>query len=301
MRILVNGLPYFSRKLVNDLNDYDPKNRYVFLNTYESFWAKLKFLFYLPFYDKVISMNGVSDPSGSLNWVVRLKKPLIMIWQGTDVVLAMERTKNNTIYSKYIDHARHYAVAPWLVNELATIQIHAEVLNFIWLEPKDDALKITESFSVLTYLGKGREDFYGWNHIREASENLPDVKFYVIGTEGDGLGNFKNIEFCGWVGKEEMQNLKDKSAVLVRMTEHDGNSHMVSEALSAGLEVVWNYPYPKTQHANDSSDLINVLRKLNAKFEETGGRKNLGNIAWVKSNLNREAVLSNVVKKIESA
>lgn len=301
MRILVNGLPYFSKKLVNDLNHYDSRNKYVFLNTYESFWAKLKFLFYLPFYDKVISMNGVSDPSGSLSWVVKWKKPLIMIWQGTDVLLAIERTENATIYRNYIDYARHYAVAPWLVSELSTIRIHAEVLNFIWLEPQENDLKTAETFAVLTYLGKGREDFYGWRHIKAASESLPEVKFYVIGTEGEGLGNFQNIDFCGWVGKEEMKNLKDNCAVLVRMTEHDGNSHMVSEALSAGLEVVWNYPYPKAQHADDTPALIRALTKLKIKFEETGGKKNLENIAWVKSNLNRDAVLSNVVEKIKSA
>ena len=299
MRILVNGLPYFSKRLVDDLNDFDPKNRYLFLNTYESFWDKLKFLFYLPFYDKVISMNGVSDESGSLNRVVKWKKPLIMIWQGTDVVLAIERFKNKTIYSKYIDHAYHYAVAPWLVDELSTINVKAEVLSFIWLEPNENDLKTAEGFSVLTYLAKGREDFYGWNYIREASRNLPNVKFYVIGSEGDELGDYPDIHFYGWVGKEEMKELKEKSYVLVRMTEHDGNPHMVSEALASGLEVIWSYPHPKTRLANDETSLINELRKLEAKFVETGGRKNLDNVEWIKINHNREIVLENVVKKIE--
>lgn len=301
MRILVNGLPYFSKRLVDDLNDYDPKNRYVFLNTYESFWDKLKFLFYLPFFDKVISMNGVSDESGSMNWALKWKKPLIMIWQGTDVVLAMDRVKDKTIYSQYINHARHYAVAPWLVDELATINIQAEILSFIWLEPKENDLRVAESFSVLTYLAKGREDFYGWNYIREASRSLADIEFYVIGSDGDGLGDFPNIHFCGWVGKEEMDELKEKSSVLVRMTEHDGYSHMVSEALASGLEVIWNYPHPITRMANDGISLISELKKLKAKFVETGGKKNRENMEWIKTNQNREVVLGNVIDKIKRA
>lgn len=301
MRILVNGLPYFSKRLVDDLNDYDPKNHYVFLNTYDSFWAKLKFLFYLPFFDKVISMNGVSDESGSLNWVVKWKKPLIMIWQGTDVVLAMERFKNNTINTRYIDHAVHYAVAPWLADELATINVQAEVLSFIWFKPNKSDLKTAASFSVLTYLAKGREDFYGWNHIREASKNVPDVEFYVIGSDGDGLADFPNIHFCGWVGKEELEELKAKCYALVRMTEHDGSPHMVSEALASGLEVIWNYPHLKTKFAGDVPSLIEELRKLNAKFVETSGMKNRENMEWVKANQNREIVLENVVNKIKIA
>ena len=299
MRILVNGLPYFSKKLVDDLTEYDPKNRYLFLNTYQSIWAKIKFLLFLPFFDKVISMNGVSDESGSLNWVVRLNKPLLMIWQGTDVMLAVERQKYGSIYSKYINHASHYAVAPWLVDELKTIEIESQVLSFIWFPPIKTQLKSAEKFAVLTYLAKGKEDFYGWKVLKEAFTELKDIQLFVVGSDGETLEYPENITFFGWVGKDKMRQLQEKSTVLVRMTEHDGNSHFVSEALSVGLEVIWNYPHPCAFLANDSDSVIAQINTLYASFNENGGEKNSRNIDWVRSNLAKNTVLRNVVEKIQ--
>ncbi len=299
MRILVNGLPFFSERLVNDLSDYDAKNTYVFLNTYESFWVKLKFFLYLPFFDKVLSMNGVSDKSGSLSWVVKWKKPLLMLWQGTDVMIAVERHNKGLIYSEYINHASHFAVAPWLADELQAIGISANVLSFIWFQVDDKKLSRADEFSVLAYLAKGKEAFYGWPIIRDAFKELKAVKLYVVGSDGAELEQLDNVTFCGWLGKSEMQKLQQKCSVLVRMADHDGNSHLVSEALSAGLEVVWNYPHPQTHFANDSQTLKEKLVDLNKKFLENYGKKNQENIDWVKSNLSKHAVLENFIEKLE--
>ena len=301
MRILVNGLPYFSKKLVKDLTDYDPENRYVFLNTYESFWAKIKFWFYLPFFDKVLSMNGVSDESGSLNLVVSRKKPLIMLWQGTDVMLAAERFHKGTIFTKYIDYATHLAGAPWLVDELFEIGIVAEVLSFKWLQIKEFQEVSPHEFAVVTYLGAGREVFYGWQIIKEAFLDLPDIKLYVVGSEGKNLEHPQNIVFCGWVDSEEMEKLQQKSSVMVRMTEHDGNSHSVAEALSFGLDVIWNNPHPRTIFVTDSFSLKKEIVRLQEKFKNSGGSKNQENIDWVKMNLTKEKVLSNVIDKLKNA
>lgn len=301
MRILVNGLPYFSKKLVGDLNYFDPENRYVFLNTYESLWAKIKFWLYLPFYDKVLSMNGVSDESGSLNLVLRRKKPLIMLWQGTDVMLAVERFHNQTIYKKYIDHAIHFAVAPWLVEELGTIGINAGELSFIWLQPKENPEESPDEFAAMTYLAKGREEFYGWKVIKAAFEDLPNVKLCVVGSDGEGLEHPDNVIFCGWVEKDKMQELQRKNSVMLRMTDHDGNSHVVSEALAVGLDVIWNNPHPQTIFAKDSISLKKEIIQLHEKFITNGGMKNQENITWVKNNLDREKVLKNFIEKLKNA
>ncbi|MDP4798113.1 MAG: hypothetical protein NWR50_04550, partial [Crocinitomicaceae bacterium] len=97
MRVLINGLPYFSERFAKDLKEFDKKSSFIFLDTYNSKLAQLKFLFLLPFADCVISFNGVTDNSGSLNYVVKWKKKLILQWMGTDALLAMERFKNKTI------------------------------------------------------------------------------------------------------------------------------------------------------------------------------------------------------------
>ena len=51
MRVLINGLPFFGRKLANELQKYDTHSSYIFLDTYNSKWAQLLFFIYLPFID----------------------------------------------------------------------------------------------------------------------------------------------------------------------------------------------------------------------------------------------------------
>ena len=91
MKFLFNGLSLFGRKLVKDLAAFDSRHSYHFYDTYTSRLDQLKFICALPFADAVVSINGVSDPSGSLNAVLAMKKKLILHWQGTDVMLAMQR------------------------------------------------------------------------------------------------------------------------------------------------------------------------------------------------------------------
>ena len=89
MKFIFNGLPYFGKKLVNDLNDFAPQNSFSFFDTYSSKVEQIKFASSLPFSNLVISMNGVSEKSGSLDLVLKLKKRLLMQWQGTDVLIAL--------------------------------------------------------------------------------------------------------------------------------------------------------------------------------------------------------------------
>ncbi len=299
MKILVNGLPYFSKKFVDDLNAFDSENHYLYLNTYYSLWARIKFFILLPFYDKVISMNGVSSPSGSMDLVLKHKKPLMMIWQGTDVVNALKRQQKKTIERKYITHAKHFAIS-WLAEELKSINVEAEEFSFLWLDSIEEDLKIPKTFAVLTYLGKNREYFYGWEYILAAAKEFKDIIFHVVGTEGEGLESEKNIVFHGWVKKSKMHELFAETSVYVRMTEHDGNAHLIAEALSLGLDVVWTYPHPQGFYAKDKESLKNHLQDLKKRFYEHKGTRNKDNIAWVKDNLKKEVVLSEVLMKIKA-
>ena len=108
MNIVVNGLPYFSKKLVDDLQAFAPQHRFHFYDTYNSKFAQLKFAWALRKADLVISMNGVSDPSGSMDLAVKMKKKIWLNWVGTDVTLAIERFNKGTIYRKYIDQAKNH-------------------------------------------------------------------------------------------------------------------------------------------------------------------------------------------------
>jgi len=297
MRLLYNGLPYFTEKLVNELTTFDSKNQFVFLNTYQSKWAQIKFLLSLPFCNKVISMNGVSDKSGSLSWAMRFKKPLIMQWQGTDVLLLRERIENKAVLNTYLDYATHFTDAPWLQKELDELGIEAKLLSFKSLKPITTTTQYSE-INILTYLGKGRESFYGWEVILEAMRSFQNIQLYVMGTDGEGLEKLPNITFLGWADKNQVIEHYKKCPIFVRMTEHDGYSLSIMEALSYGLEVIWNNPHEKTLLATNSVELTKSIIQLNEKITERQLQSNTENQNWIKENLDRDKVLKNYIETV---
>ena len=297
MRLLYNGLPYFTEKLVNELNAFDSKNQYVFLNTYQSKWAQIKFILCLPFCKKVISMNGVSDKSGSLSWAIRLKKPLIMQWQGTDVLLLKERIENKTVLNTYLNYSIHYTDATWLQKELHELGIEAKLLPYKSLIPIKETIQYNE-ISMLTYLGKGSESFYGWEVILETMRSFQDIHLYVMGTDGEGLEKLPNITFLGWVDKDEVVEQYKKSPIFIRMTEHDGYSLSIMEALSFGLEIIWNNTHERTNFANNTKELKDSIIQLKDKIKSRSFKSNTENQNWVKENLNRNEVLKNYIETV---
>lgn len=301
MLILVNGLPYFSKRLVNDLNEFDPANNYRFLNTYDSLIDKVKFMFLLPFSGAVVSSNGVSDYSGSMEKVVKWKKKLVMQWHGTDVVLAKKRFADGTINQKYIACAKHLFAAPWFAKELNDIRILGEYAPISYIDKAGNSGTYKE-LSILTYLAKGRESFYGWDLIRELAISRPNLKIIVVGSEGRGLDCPSNVTFLGWVNESDMQELLKINPIFLRMTEHDGNSVSVSQALGAGAEVIWTYSAPRCHTIDrNSKALQSKINQLELILKEREYKPNEENIEYALQHLNRNAVMLNFVEKLNIA
>ena len=298
MLVLVNGLPFFSKRIVADLNTFDSQNKYVFFNTYYSRWDQVKFLIYLPFCSAVISFNGVSDNSNSLNWVLRFKKGLVMQWHGTDVSLAVERGRSNKLNLKYINYAKHLTSAPWFAKELENVVDHVMYAPFGYVEQVGNT-EVYKQIEVLTYLGQGNESFYGWEEIRSVAKEYPTLKITVIGSRGDGLEQFSNVSFLGWISEEEVINRMKQAAIFVRLTEHDGKAISVSQALSVGCEVIWSYDYDCChQVARDSDSLINKIVELRLLVEKRGMTPNKENMAYVHQHLLKDKVMTNYVSKL---
>ena len=160
MIILIVGLPVFTHKIANDLNEFDKSNRYIALNTYYSWKDKFLFFLLLPFSKIVISFNGVTDNSRVLNWTIRYKKKLIMQWMGTDALLAMKRFKENTINRKYIDYATHFVDSPWQEKEVESVKLNPKFIRFKYgreIKPLDRYLDI----HILSYIAQNKQEFYG--------------------------------------------------------------------------------------------------------------------------------------------
>lgn len=297
MKIIFTGLPYFGKKLVDDLNEFDKVNAYYFFNTYYSWWDKLKFVFHLLNADRVISINGASSNSGALNWVIRLKKKLILQWQGSDALTAISNFKNKTFNSKYIDYAKSFTDALWLKEELKEIGINVEILNFKHCETASNNIPFN-SVNAVSYMIEGQEKFYGLDTINHLAENFPAISFHIIGSSGLNLAHPENVIFYGWVNKKKVKDLMNENAVFIRFPEHDGNSLSVLEAISNGNYVLWNQPHTQVKCVTNYDEVVQSFGDLIESVRANNLAKNIENLNWANAHLKRDAVLKSYIDTI---
>ena len=298
MRVLISGLPLFSKRLAEDLQEFDPTSSYRFLDTYNSKLAQLKFLLLLPFADCVISMNGVTDNSGSLNWVVTLKKKLIMQWMGTDVMLALERYKEGSIERKYIDYAKHLVDATWLKDELKELEVSAELVDFKYTFPGEPLVQY-EKNAVMSYVAEARQEFYGIEMILHAANRFPEIDFLLYGMKDTKFVFPKNVKLMGWTTEAEFAEGLKSTSVFLRLPNHDGFSASVIEAMGFGCEVFWTFPGPNAVVVKNSEELIDKLSKTFQEIETRDFRPNLVSREFVLEKFNKEQVIKNYLKTLK--
>jgi hypothetical protein len=295
MFILFNGLPYFGKKIVSDLQAYAPEHRFVFADTYYSFWGKLKFVCLLPFANLVVSMNGVSDCSPALDFVIRFRKKLLLYWQGTDVLLAAERTEQKTINSKYIQYGKCVSDADWLIQELATLQVPCNKLLYKWLLPKQLTTKF-ETVQVFSYFAKSSEDFYGWQQLRILAMQHSSIPFFIAGSDGHGLTIPENVHFLGWIDAAQMKAYYEKCPIFIRLTQHDGYALSVMEALSNGAEVIWTMPHEECFLVTAQEDLNAVFTNVLERVRNNNLQRNEQHRLFIKDTMNKEVILKQLME-----
>jgi glycosyltransferase involved in cell wall biosynthesis len=298
MRVLINGLPLFSKRLAEDLQEFDPSSSYHFLDTYNSKFAQIKFLLLLPFADCVISMNGVSDNSGSLNWVLRLRKKLIMQWMGTDVILALERFKKGTIERKYIDYSENLVDAQWLMDELNQLEVSAKLVHFKYIL-SGIPINCYEKISVMSYIAQTRQEFYGLEMILKAANKFPDIAFLLYGIKDTKYACPENVKLMGWRSESEFAKALKSASVFLRLPEHDGFSAAVIEAMGFGCEVIWTFPGTNAIYIKNSEELIENLVMTFQKIKARDFRPNLYSREFVLEKFNKEQVIKNYIKTLK--
>jgi hypothetical protein len=301
MRLLINGLPYFASQLAQHLGEVAPHHTFRFYDTYNSRIQKSLFALHLYRANGMISINGVSDKSGSLDLAMRYGKKIWMQWQGTDVMLALKRHREGNIYRKYIDYATHATDAPWLKEELKSIGIDAQIARFKWLDVEGN----TSAFSkvqVYSYLAEGKELFYGWELYKKMALTFPEIKFVVAGSTGQLLKDVpSNVDFWGWIDKVTMQKLQSESAIFIRFTEHDGYSLSVFEALAHGSEVIWNKEVPNVHNISTIAEGIKMLESVIIALQNRNLSRNLDSIDYISNHFNRHMVNRQFVDQLELA
>jgi hypothetical protein len=168
-------------------------------------------------------------------------------WLGTDVLRTLESYRAGRLRPGPMARARrdrHWADAPWLVDELAETGLGARYIALpVPLALGEPPRALPEPFTVLTYIPDRRPEFYDGPSILRAARALPGIRFEVIGGTGSWVERpVPNLVFFGW--QEDVRPFLARASVVVRLVRHDGMGGTVREALEAGRHVIYSQAMP---------------------------------------------------------
>ena len=181
-------------------------------------------------------------------------------WAGSDVSAVTKSPLHAGLAARAGYH--HFAVAPWLVDELCEIGIRAEMVRVAGIAIDEPPHPLPERMRVVSYLPHPRRRFYGRDFVYDVARALPDVAFLVVGAGTPDLSAPANVEFAGFVA--DFQAVLDASTLLLRAPGHDGMSRMVLEALARGRYVAWTHDLPGVQRVTHPAAAIAYARELDA-------------------------------------
>ena len=196
-----------------------------------------------------------------------LGRPMIRWWVGSDVLNAIQdpavaaaaRRMDRFVF-------RNLTHVPRLAEELAGVGVRAQVIP----PPAPPVPSATApcwspqlARSILVYLPAERADFYGARVVEELAERRPDVAFYLLRDDGKRFAGRANVVSMPWT--DDMESVYAKIGCLLRITEHDGLSRMVVEALARGKHVIFSWPLEGCILAHNAAEAEQALRTIEAK------------------------------------
>jgi len=233
----------------------------------------------------------ISTPLSLIRKLKHFNKPVFYHWIGTDVY----RFSNDSFIKKQMKKLlilssgiHNLVVNELLKNELDDIGFHSDILPLIKLNFVKDCPPFPEKFSVLTYLPKERWEFYRGDMIIEIAHLLPEIDFYVLSSEKI-YNKPANVLIYDYL--EDMSIAYKQCSALLRITEHDGLSKMVLEALSYGRHVMWSSPFPHTHFVDSVQNAVTTIKKLKSNSDY-----NLEGKKFVEQNYNPENICYDYLK-----
>jgi glycosyltransferase involved in cell wall biosynthesis len=291
---VVVGFDYHTRYLARVLNAHSERWRVdAFPGTragiISAMWALRRA-------DVLISFGG-PGPSVALAEIAFARHiPTLVIWAGSDVLMAAQNP-----FDLAVTKRRGYdnvAVAPWLVDELQTLGISAKNLSVGAMDAAEDLRPLPKVFRVLTYLPEPRRAFYGEERVYALARRMPDLQFVVLGPGGVDEAAPSNVTFTGHV--DDVQARIDASTVLLRLTDHDGMSVLVLEALARGRHVIWTHDYPGVRVADSTDKAYEVLSHLRDTHAEGRLALNVEGHDYVRERFSASDVAARFVEHLDA-
>ena len=219
-----------------------------------------------------------------------LRKKIFVHFVGSDII-RLNRVniidRLNWIGALKTAH-RVFVGAPWHVQELRKfLSVESFILFFNDYEKPKKTLAFPDEFTVLTYLPKGKPEFYGESLIRDLIVKYPKTKFIILGN--DKYSHFSNVIIKTIDYTRDMDEIYSQSSLLIRLTKHDGFSSMVLEALSYGRNIIWTYDIPNVKHIKlDRDNLFDIIDEVKKYGYNLQGEN------WVKKNFNFSFFIDNL-------
>jgi hypothetical protein len=188
------------------------------------------------------------------------KKKIVILWSGSDVVYA-RRDFDAGKTSPWVVEKIHWAVSPWVADEVRGMGIPCEHVQASFVPPVENPAPLPEKFSVLMYMPCiAKKELYGWDRMLEVAERLRSIEFDVVGLQsGDTLKAPPNVRVHNHVN---LPQFFARATAVYRPVVHDGLSFMVLEALSHGRHVLYSYPLPGCVHVTNADAACRELQHL---------------------------------------
>ncbi len=266
MKVLIVGLPYFSKLLSNNLKRNFPNDTFVNLDTYYSKSDKLKFLFHIINSDIVHSINGTLGKSKVLELAMKLKKKIIFHWVGTDLIKSTELFNLNKYNPSFISYPIHITDSPWYIQKLAQLGINAEFIPLKGFDTKYETIAFKPEFNVLCYISQHRAEYYGIESIAEIASKLPNIKFNLVGIESYDKKLPPNIILNGWV--DNMIEWIKNATICLRLPKTDGLSFFVLESLALQRYVAYNQDFEYSDKCVSIEDFVDYIKHKKTLFDD---------------------------------
>jgi glycosyltransferase involved in cell wall biosynthesis len=185
-----------------------------------------------------------------------LRKPRVIHWVGSDILALSECP--DLAHKLQRRDILHLAETDWTARELRDFGLSARIVP---LPPRrarrhyGSCEPLPEIFTVLLYVPRTRQEFYGARQFERLMHDLRDkrIRYVIVGGGSVRLPQGIEATDLGWCN--DLQQAYREASVLVRFTEHDGLSLMVLEALSYGRHVVWTRPFNFVRYVRDYASL----------------------------------------------
>lgn len=223
------------------------------------------------------------------------KKVTINHWIGTDVLFAQKDVQRTRKMQKYIKY--NFAGSQLLQGELKEIGIESEVVPIVLSDISINISKMPNEHAVLVYLPKGREEFYGYDIVKQLIHDYSDIFFYIVANDKSSLFDSSNVRMLGNVPVERMDDIYDKISILLRIPAHDGLSMMVLEALAKGKSVIYKYDFPYTYKASNYVETKEVLTRIISKGPP---KPNFEASKYIAKNYKSESYISKILEAINA-